>query len=40
MLLYFGEFEKIKSASIEELKNVLNEKDATVIYNYFNNIEE
>ena len=26
LLLYFGEFEKIKNASIEELKNVLNEK--------------
>jgi excinuclease ABC subunit C len=35
LLLYFGEFEKIKSASIEELKNVLNEKDAIVISNYF-----
>mgnify|MGYP005984041735 CR=1 FL=1 len=40
LLLYFGEFEKIKNASAEELKNVLNEKDAIVIYNYFNNIEE
>ena len=27
--------EKIKSASIEELKNVLNEKDALIISNYF-----
>jgi excinuclease ABC subunit C len=35
LLLYFGEFEKIKSASIEELKNVLNEKDALIISNYF-----
>lgn len=35
LLLYFGEFEKIKNASIEELKNVLNEKDAITISNYF-----
>jgi excinuclease ABC subunit C len=35
LLLYFGEFEKIKNASIEELKNVLNEKDAIIISNYF-----
>ena len=37
LLLYFGEFEKIKNASIEELQNVLNEKDATIISNYFIN---
>ena len=37
LLLYFGEFEKIKSASLEELKNVLNEKDALTIINYFIN---
>ena len=37
LLLYFGEFEKIKNASIEELKNVLNEKDAITIINYFTN---
>ena len=37
LLLYFGEFEKIKNASIEELKNVLNEKDAIIISNYFTN---
>jgi excinuclease ABC subunit C len=37
LLLYFGEFEKIKNASVEELKNVLNEKDATIISNYFIN---
>lgn len=35
LILYFGEFEKIKSASVEELKNVLNEKDAVIISNYF-----
>jgi excinuclease ABC subunit C len=37
LLLYFGEFEKIKNASVEELQNVLNEKDATIISNYFIN---
>jgi excinuclease ABC subunit C len=35
LLLYFGEFEKIKNAPLEELKEVLNEKDAIVIRNYF-----
>ena len=35
LLLYFGEFEKIKTAPHEELKEVLNEKDATLIINYF-----
>ena len=35
LLLYFGEFEKIKNASLEELKNVLNEKDANLLKNYF-----
>lgn len=37
LLLYFGEFEKIKNASFEELKGVLNEKDALTIINYFKN---
>ena len=40
LLLYFGEFEKIKNASVEELKNVLNEKDATIISNYFINLKD
>ncbi len=35
LLLYFGEFEKIRNSSIEELKEVLNEKDALVINAYF-----
>ena len=35
LLLYFGEFEKIKSASLDELTEVLNEKDAIVINDYF-----
>ncbi|RXK00169.1 excinuclease ABC subunit C [Arcobacter sp. CECT 8986] len=40
LLLYFGEFEKIKTASIDELKAVLNEKDAKVLINYFKEIKE
>ena len=40
LLLYFGEFEKIRNASIEELKEVLNEKDANVIRNYFTQKED
>ncbi len=40
LLLYFGEFEKIRSAGLEELKEVLNEKDAIVISNYFNQEED
>lgn len=40
LLLYFGEFEKIKTASIEDLKAVLNEKDAKVLFNYFKEIKE
>ena len=38
LLLYFGTFENIKSATLHNLKDVLNEKDATLIYNHFNNI--
>ena len=40
LLLYFGEFEKIRNASMEELKEVLNQKDAVVISNYFNQKED
>ncbi|AXH11718.1 excinuclease ABC subunit UvrC [Halarcobacter bivalviorum] len=40
LLLYFGTFEKIKEASIEELKEVLNEKDAILLNNYFQNNQE
>ncbi len=35
LLLYFGEFEKIKNASLEELKAVLNEVDSKNIFDYF-----
>ena len=35
LLLYFGTFEAIKVASFEELKEVLNEKDATILLQYF-----
>ncbi len=39
LLLYFGEFEKIKNANLEELKDVLNEKDAILIRKYFDESE-
>ncbi len=37
LLNYFGTFENIKKASFEELKNLLNEKDAKNIIDYFQN---
>ncbi|WP_418185936.1 excinuclease ABC subunit UvrC [Aliarcobacter vitoriensis] len=40
LLLFFGEFEKIRNASYEELKNVLNEKDAQTIIEYFKDFKE
>ncbi|RXJ90434.1 excinuclease ABC subunit C [Arcobacter sp. CECT 8983] len=40
LLLYFGSFEKIKEANIEMLKEVLNEKDAILLYNYFHDEKE
>ncbi|WP_323586956.1 excinuclease ABC subunit UvrC [Aliarcobacter butzleri] len=40
LLLYFGEFEKIRKASFEELKTVLNEKDASTILDYFTNFKD
>lgn len=39
LLLYFGTFEEIKNAQFENLKEVLNEKDATLIYNHFKNLD-
>ena len=36
LLLYFGTFENIKTASVENLKEVLNEKDSILIFNHFN----
>ncbi len=39
LLLYFGTFEKIKEASYKDLKEVLNEKDAILIIDYFKNQE-
>lgn len=39
LLLYFGTFDNIKSAKLEELKDVLNEKDAMLIINYFKSLE-
>ena len=35
LLNYFGSFENIKKASFEELKNILNEKDANAIIEFF-----
>jgi len=35
LLKYFGEFDTIKKASIDELKEVLNKKDALLIKNHF-----
>ncbi|MDX4027495.1 excinuclease ABC subunit UvrC [Aliarcobacter skirrowii] len=35
LLLYFGEFEKIKNATFDELKTVLNQNDAQNIVDYF-----
>ena len=40
LLLYFGEFEKIRKASFDELKTVLNEKDANTILDYFTNFKD
>jgi excinuclease ABC subunit C len=37
LLNYFGAFETIKEASLEELQEVLNEKDAIILFNYFKN---
>jgi excinuclease ABC subunit C len=40
LLNYFGTFENIKNASFEELKSVLNEKDAKVIIDFFKRQKE
>ena len=37
LLKYFGEFETIKKASLDELKAVINTKDANLILSHFNN---
>jgi excinuclease ABC subunit C len=39
LLKFFGTFENIRSASFEHLKEVLNEKDATILLNYFKDKE-
>ncbi|RXJ60731.1 excinuclease ABC subunit UvrC [Candidatus Marinarcus aquaticus] len=39
LLLYFGTFKEIKNATFENLKEVLNEKDATLIHKHFNNLD-
>lgn len=35
LLIYFGTFEAIKFATLSNLQEVLNEKDATILFNYF-----
>ena len=40
LLNYFGTFEIVKSSSVEELKEVLNEKDSILVFNHFNKKEE
>lgn len=37
LLQYFGTFENIKNASLDELKVVINEKDATLLINFLKN---
>lgn len=39
LLKYFGTFENIKNASIVDLKEVINEKDANLLFNYFSQKE-
>jgi excinuclease ABC subunit C len=39
LLLYFGTFEEIKQATLANLKEVLNEKDAIVISEHFKSLE-
>ncbi|PPK61971.1 excinuclease ABC subunit C [Malaciobacter marinus] len=39
LLLYFGEFEKIKNASFDELQVVLNKKDASLLIDYFKTLD-
>ncbi|PHO10399.1 excinuclease ABC subunit C [Malaciobacter canalis] len=39
LLLYFGEFEKIKNASFNELQVVLNKKDASLLIDYFKTLD-
>ena len=35
LLQYFGDFDSIKKASLKNLKEIMNEKDSTTIYKYF-----
>ena len=35
LLLYFGTFEEIKTASVDKLEAILNKKDSILIHNYF-----
>ena len=40
LLNYFGTFESVKSSNVDELKEVLNEKDSILIFNHFNNMDK
>lgn len=40
LLNYFGTFETVKNSSVNQLKEVLNEKDSILIFNHFNKMEE
>ncbi len=39
LLSYFGTFDTIKNANLEELKEILNEKDAILLQEFFKNKE-
>ena len=39
LLLYFGTFENIRNAKLDELKEIINEKDAILLINYFKNLK-
>ncbi|WP_421716306.1 excinuclease ABC subunit UvrC [Arcobacter arenosus] len=40
LLLYFGSFENIRNANKDELKDVLNEKDAILLQEFFNTLKD
>jgi len=39
LLLYFGTFDQIKSANLEKLKEILNEKDSSLILEHFKKLD-
>lgn len=40
LLNYFGTFELVKNSSVDQLKEVLNEKDSILIYNHFKDMDK